>query len=253
VSFTQALPSTPSTAEPEFVTYGDCVPLHVLAEYMRDGTWLDVMTGEGFLQRVRIVQVIVGRRREQIAFRQQWLEGNQHDTWLCKQRIVVDAWSIWQIGPTRFSVDEVQQWGESPRAAEPEKKAPIELGDELSQMVAEGVIQAAVLRYNTTVEDLKDIAYQRQTSQRYVAMLVMFEMTDLTPVQITAQFGYRSQMPLVCARDRLRWYQRDPSGHQNEHVRPQSMRELAKITDKLFRPERYRTSRNFPRDYKPVL
>lgn len=220
---------------------------------MRDRVWLDVQTGDTFLPRVRIVQIIVKRTGDDIVLRQDWLEEGGGDVWPNRQRITVDAANIWRVAPTALRLDEVQQWGEPPPPPEPEKKSRIKLGDEVSDMVAQGIVQAALLYYDTTADELKRVTEHRYTARRYVAMLVMFEMTDLTPHQITAQFGYRSPMPLVCARDHLTWYVRDPSRRASSHVRPQTVRELGKVADKLFKPERYRSSRTWPGSYTPVL
>jgi hypothetical protein len=231
----------------------DPCPLQVLARHMLDGRWVDVRTDEGLICRVRITEIVVRAQGEDIRLRQEWLDGPDDKVRRIRQEIVVDADAIWKVLPTNYHIEQVQPW-KTKKTGGPRSPVP----DETAQTIVTQVIETALFLYQTTKKDL--IEEGNASPRRYVAMLVIFEMTDISVFDIcTKHFGYHSPTPMVSAQYRLR---SGLEGHRNEtFVTPENIRRLADLVDQALEPqaaregrtERYRSSRVFPNDYTPVL
>jgi hypothetical protein len=249
-------------AELKLATYYDSAPLHVLAEYMRDRVWLDVMTGEGLLKRVRIVQIIVGRRAEQVVFKQQWLEGGGNVIELCKQRIVVDGCSIWQVGVTQYTVDEIAPWGAA-------KLEVVDVGEQFDDVMRQLVVEAVLECTEEIFKVKRDKLLQtsgdwRECHHRHQAILVIYEMTDYRPADLCKNvFGYASQGPWLTARGKCQKPQNYHTAYGQEYYQRRlaqaegmvkAVRQIGKAADRRLNA-RYRRPEScpFPQDYKPVL
>lgn len=192
------------------------VGLAVLAEALRDGTWLDMRIVEGraaTLERVRVDAIIVRRADEEIELSQESAELNDGEQVVFTSNHRVPAEAIRWARPTAFN-DATEVRAYNPATATGERPDP----DLYLAAVAVASAQSSVLDGETVLR----LAREGDLHWRYWLMLVVKETTDLAPGQITRLFGYRSPQPLVSAR---RKYARDG----------QDMRELKRIVKRVER------------------
>lgn len=215
-------------------------PLHVLAEHLRDGTWLDLRTAEGPIYRVRIMEIVVRMADEALVCAQEWYDELRERR--TRRKLVLTAEDVWRVQPTTLTVFEVKPYGEQT----PPK--PRELGTGTLDVLKEAIATAAADLVDTSsaavMADTK--GGRRFTQVRYVAMLVMYEMTDLSIPKITDYYGYGSPTPFYSAQSALKY-------DHNKFVCAENMRKVASKVDKATAPSRFRTDRPFPQDYNRAL
>lgn len=173
------------------------VPLYVLAAYMRDGTWLDIRTEDGPAYRVRIIEIVVRVRGEDVRFTQEWLENlddERKEVKRCRHTLDIDSESIWKIEPSQYHLDEVQPYGLKIELPPLPKQSP-----EQMQLVLETVLKTSLRWHDLTLEQLRQNTNRTHLQQRYVTMLVVLEMSDLSSNQICEAMGYRSPTPMISA------------------------------------------------------
>lgn len=170
-------------------------PLWKLAEYMRDGTWLDVRTDETLITRVRIVEMIVRVRGEDIVLRQEWFDAEQE--WR-KQQFVVDADTIWKVLPTNYKLEVVEPHGV--------QLPPGEMTEDQATHILDLIVKAALFMFSLTPEEFSSktaVNKWANIDARYACMAVSWELTELGENEITHRCGYKSPMPLHSARQSI--------------------------------------------------
>lgn len=217
------------------------VPLHVLAAYMRDGTWLDIRTEDGPVHRVRIIGIVVRVRGDDVRFRQEWLEhldDERKEVKRCSHVLDIDSEAIWKIEPTHYHVDEVEPYGlkiELP-------PMPLQT-DEMQKEVLVTVLRATVTTFNVSMNELRSVRDWESIDARYTGMLVVFEMTNLSATQIAEAFGYKSQTPLLSACHDLK--------HNRRKGLRDSMKRIARVVESQIT---FKARRQYlPGNYSPVL
>lgn len=221
----------------------DPCPLYVLGRYMQEGTWLDVRTGDGVIQRVRVLEIVVRVKTEEVRFRQEWLVDEED---FYKQEIVLDSEDIWRVTETNYHIMEVQPYGLAKRATPVGVNSGETETSAFAQLVVETVVKAAQFLYQINYTDLMESNDWVILNRRHACLLVVYEMTDLSPRTIcVSHFKYRSQQPLLTARDKVR----PGTGTDFEA----DVRRLGKLCDQQLLPDKHRRSVPYPRDYTPVL
>jgi hypothetical protein len=223
-------------------TFG-AVSLQELARHMRDGRWLDVRTDEGPIYRVRIVEMVVRVQSEDIVFRQEYLDGSGK---FAVQQFPVESDAIWKTMTTKVRIEDVQPYGitvVAPEDGEDGGGHVVPITDGQQQRLLETVLKGALYLNNLTLGELRHNPERQHLVPRYVAMLVLYEMSNLAHGQITEALGYASITPLLEA---MKERSRDKS------PLPDGVRRLGDLVDNQLAPVRYRSAKLSP-SYKPVL
>lgn len=193
-AITGTTPETTSTGDTTFWDRlrGDAfdpAPLAQLAAHMRDGTWLDVRTDDGLLQRVRITEIRVYVHGEDIIFRQEWF--TPEDDFRHRQ-VPVESEAIWRVNPSRTELRDVKlPPGCESRPGDPEdvcRVALLVVGGEMG-------ISADVLCGG----EFRGRQLQSVVDARHCCLLILHQMTDEGPVETAQRLGYKSQQPLLTA------------------------------------------------------
>lgn len=201
---TDGTPVTTSTGD---VIWGDFrpgffdpAPLAQLAEHMRDGRWLELRTDDGTLHRVRITEIRVYPKGDDIVLRQEWL--TEKDEFRHRE-IVMDSEAIWRATPVKMRVSEV-------------KPPVIERVGDPTRVLGE-IVNVLIADTNFTTGELLNPNSGRMDSRmvdaRHSGVLLLYEMTDLSTVEAAAHFGYKSQQPFLTAR----WKMNMGKPHTSEH------------------------------------
>lgn len=224
------------------------VMLRVLAEFLRDGTWLDMRIDEERVNRVKIIEISVHKTGESVVVKQNYMKGDNY----CSDRLVFDAERIWSCKPTEVELLDVEPFEPEPVIGIAPHR-PSETIDEYTQRIVDAVLVACVHLYPgisvaTLIEpnsDYKEIHYRHQ------CIIAIYEMTDLTQGAICKQvFNYASPTPWVSAR-----YKADSkydSGKQAEGFK-HGVRQIAQVAEKYLDTGKLRRQAAFPFDYKQVL
>lgn len=186
-----------------------------VAEWMRDGTWLDMRIPFGHAERVKIVSLLITFSDERITIEQVWFGADER---VYRRQFECDLEDCLCCEPTRVGPLDVNplERGRSEKIAAGQAKRKAErmerereIGKRDAQ-VAEIIIQATLKAFTylerATFLGTKD-AYQGNqyvSHHRHQAMLVMLVMTELSPQEIcTKVFAYKSVQPLMTARWKL--------------------------------------------------
>lgn len=176
-------------------------PLERIAEAIRDRELLDVrVVGEGVLPRVCPINLTVWEGHDDVTFSQEYLaDGDFH-----KAEYTFDAEDVMWLKPTICGISDVEP---------PRVRALKRLPDD-EQMI-QHVLDTVAFIY-----DLKrdDILNHRQTTPqvRYLAMLLLYEVTDMSQHAIPQHFGYQSPTPLHSAQREVGLYRKIPK--EQEHL-----------------------------------
>ncbi len=216
------------------------VPLGVLAEYLRDGTWLDLRTEDGLVQRVRITEIIVRVEGEDVRLFQQWFD---EDCSFNKRTFTLDAEAIRKVRPTTCQrVSDVVPWD-----GDLNRVAPAIFNAEFEQELLQCVLKSAMFMFSVKLDELRNARNfaPGPVTQRYACVIVLYETSNLEPKAICEALGYASVQALVSARC-------DMCSPHPVQERIDAVKRLGKLVDQRM-PMRCRTSRAFPDDYSPVL
>lgn len=231
----------------------DPCPLHVLAEAMRDGKWLDMRTEDGVIQRVRIVEIIVRTQGDDVVLRQEWLTGRDRDEFY-KQQFAIDAESIWKIAPTNYRIAAVRPYG-SPDGERPAVKGQPATERE-TEIIVDTVVKGGIFLFQIAAKDWNAATRGGKgdwhvINKRHATVLVLFEMTDLDPSECCKRMGWKSQQPLITAK-----WKATPQKHRDPQEAKDfqgDVRSLGKLVDDQLAPHKYRRQGFYGRDYTPVL
>lgn len=210
------------------MSWHDPCPLRVLAEHMRDGTWLDVRTEDGLLERVRITEIRVRVQGEDVIVRQDWL----HEEDYRRAEHALDSDVIWRVNPTTRKIADVTPFGGVTRTVQAGEPAAV-IG---------AIVGTVVFTAGGKAEELTSPRVGKEpwelTNARHQGIYLAFEMTDLSGHDIcTGYFGYKSQGPFLLARDKARhsldaqtgYYVRPTATSPNDWVK--QLRRLAGVVD----------------------
>lgn len=215
-------------------------PLFQLAEWMRDGKWLDMrvdVDDVGVLQRVKIVEILVRMEDEQIYVHQEWLDRDDHKH--TTTIIIEDAEAIWDCGPTQVSLLDVKPLRSQPEPPQPRRPVEEDELDAVTKHITDAVLAACKLAFGV---DPLDPWTWKVSHHRHQCIIVMYETTNLTASAICRKvFDYASPTPFVSAR-----YKMDDDGFRT------GCETIIKLLDLRVVPKP-RTTRRFPADYKPVI
>jgi hypothetical protein len=184
----------------------DPIGLHELAVHLRDQRWLDMHVDDErgkLVKRCRLTSIIVRTTDELVSARQEWVDGTDDEPQFNHQDLVFDAEAIWRVtSPTLFDIEGLTPYGmDAMRVA---IKPPNLTGEPLRIMRA---IVAAVSKAtgHSAAEIVKrgHKEHHDLTHSRYMAMLMLYDMTQLDTQSVTEAFGYLSQMPMQSARWRI--------------------------------------------------
>lgn len=182
----------------------DPVPLDQLAAHMRDGKWLSLQTENGLLERVRIIEIRVYVQSEDIVLRQEWIDEREE---FQHRQLVIESESIWKAWPIKMSVNDVKPPVQT-RAADVDQV----FGVILSVLVAETSFTTGDLTAGgTRGKQAQPLADARQSG-----IVLLYEMTDLEPLDACQRFGYRSPQPLHTARWKMDTNRAHPTGSAAE-------------------------------------
>lgn len=221
----------------------DTCPLHLLAECMRDGKWLDVRTEEGVLQRVRIVEIVVRVRGEDVQFQQAYFDGSGQYR---KHTFPIDSDCIWKVVPTNYSLEQVKPHGITFLKPASPTSAP----DALPSLI----IDTVGSYFGVPREDfIGEVACRnwKRLPERYVSMIVTYEMTDRSPLDIAKLHGYKSLTPCMSALQEVKCIQARTWEDKRQMFK--SVREVAHVVDRLHGGMRFRRTAGWTYQYKPLL
>lgn len=169
----------------------DPVPLHRLAQFMRDGSWLEMQTEDGKLTRVRITEIRVYVSGEDVVLRQEWLDDEEE---FHHREIVVESDAIWRAWPIKMPLGKVPPPPHVPRSGDP-------------VTVFGHVLNVLIADTGFTTGELTVVGDGRQppglTDARHSGIVLLYEMTDESPTWAAGCFGYKSQQPLLTARSKM--------------------------------------------------
>lgn len=178
---------------------------------MRDGTWIDMQTPTGPVDRVKIMWIRITRTDEEIGVEQVWLGA---DEVVHRAAFLFDLEDCMACGPTVVGPLDVRPYQPSrvekiytARARRKAEDATVAQAISIRDVqVAEIIIDATCMLFSyLTREDLVTCAPDyNHCHHRHQAMLVMLLMTDMSPHTIcTRVFNYRSVQPMMTARWKL--------------------------------------------------
>lgn len=175
-------------------SFFDPAPLAQLAEYMRDGKWLNLQTEDGVLVRVRITELRVYTQSEDIVLRQEWLDEREE---FQHRQVIIDSESVWKATPIKMSVSEVPAPVET-RVADKDAV----FGHILNVLIADTGLTTGVITAGGKGDNPPE-----HVNARHCGLVLLYEMTDLDPREVCERFGYKSPQPLVTARQKMTFSQ----------------------------------------------
>lgn len=171
------------------------VPLSVLAEHIRDRTWLDMRVIEvGTCQRVQITQLNIYREHDEIAVRQKRPVNDE----LIVDVHTFDAENVRWVRETRVAIEDVTPILGS---------RPIRPESQLASSLIIAHIVSTVSRSHEVPEQLllnhQKLEPRALLTARQICLRLIYEMTDMSAVSICeGTFNYASQQALVTASER---------------------------------------------------
>lgn len=182
------------------------VDLIVLAEHLRDGTWLDVRVCDvGVLERVQVEQILVHRDGDQLRFIQEVVDGDE----LLIQGYLVDNDSIMYARPTVFEAADVSPPEAPPHQA---RKTPC-FGVGLD--AAEFALLVNIVHALEDVTQLQDsdnmlarLEVREEQNRmapwvRHYVLWALYELTNLSQREVCVAVGYTSIQPWVSTRQEI--------------------------------------------------
>lgn len=219
-------------------------PIRQLAEWMADGTWLDMRTPMGRAIRVRVTSLLITPDADELGIEQKWVG---EDDRVKDRSFSFDAEEIWDCQPTAVGLlDVVPLKG---RAASPDPAPPKATALD-SQDVVDAVVAATcvVFDYLKPADLYGPNMEGRFVHHRHQAIIAVYEMTDIPPRQIcTRVFTYRSPQPWFTACWKL-------SGDDGMR---QAVKRIGTLADAQLKAQGHtkpcRRQGTLPTNYKPVL
>lgn len=235
----------------------DPCPLDVLAEAMRDGMWLDVRTDDTTIMRVRIMEIIVRTKGEDIVFRQEWLNRAEEFE---KRQFAIDSDAIWRVVKSQYKIEDVKPYGvtEDGEWSDAQKSLYGALDSNVTNKIVATVVHAALVLFDHKPENFFAGARGTESNMvthRHATIIVLYEMTNLSPHYIcTDVMKYDSVQPFVTARDKMtvtNYAQSDARRMKHITTFRETVTRLGDLADKQL-VQHYRRT-NVPDDYQAVL
>lgn len=170
------------------------IPLSDFAAHLRDGAWLDMRVIDvGTLKRVQIKEIIVRRDCDLLRIVQQWYDqqveqgmerslsfDSEHVRW-CH----VTKWELLDVTLPSIMASSTQ---DTPSVV---------------SALFKDVTHAVSIIFRATRSDIRKIEVKDQetTRARYAAIVLLYGMTNESPLDVCKVFGYHSQTPWVSACD----------------------------------------------------
>lgn len=188
------------------------VPLGVLAEHIRDQTWLDMRVIEvGTCQRVQITQLNICRERDEVVVRQKHAVD---DDALATDTLTFDAEDIRWVRETEVALADVTPVSIAVRvpsltraAVGPGAAAAMPHASDERVIVGRAVLIVSEHTGFSHTEIGRFCGWEEDYSiarARHLAIWLIYEMTDLPATVICEAFGYVSTTPLSSASDKAR-------------------------------------------------
>jgi hypothetical protein len=206
------------------------VALPLIAEHLRDGTWLDlrVCHEEDFitLENVKVTEYVIRADEEQVMVVQEWAG---EDDAMLRQELALDAESIRWMRATSHD----------PTTATPYDPMPPEQRRSEDEW---GIVVAAMAKNEgCTTDDVRHF-WTPDGSNSYVhwrhkTILVAYHVTDMDPVEICKRVGYASVQPLLSAG--WKW-SKDDDKTKMWRSRLRDTCEWAVVNGAMWRPEERR-------------
>lgn len=219
------------------------IGLDVLAGFLWEKTLVDLRVVEtGTVERVQILEILVAREKDTVTVRQCWARDDDHGVRV--DELTFDAENVRWARPTQVDLFDVEpiEAIESSRDDQDAAQKPWRDSGAIFRAIVDcyvfiGPFSEVELTQPKGVGD-------RALRHRQEMMVLLYEMTDLTPPEIcVTYFGYRSGMPLSTA-----------YGRACDRGWPTRVRKRAKVIDaKLKAYGKQRRSKDAPRSWKGVL
>lgn len=212
----------------------DPCPLATLAEYMRDGKWLDMQTESGKLQRVRVTEIRVRTQGEDVMLRQEWLTAEgvfRH------RELAIDSDCIWRATPVTRNIGDVE--------------GPRELAGD-AEHVFGVIVNVLIADTGFTTGQLTSGGKQGRldakiVNARHSGLVMQYEMTDDDPLKVCERFGYMSPQALNTGLQKMD----NRGGHDHlEAFKRDTKRRAREVWKQLGFPSRRQASMGYR---EPVL
>lgn len=186
----------------------DPVSLTRLAEYLRDGTWLDMrICDHGPVERVQIMNITVWADREDVMLRQQVQSGDGDDILITEQELEADAEDIMWARPSVFT-----------EPIDVKKAIPVELPRPMDSIDMENVfnVTADAVAFMHQMpradldKELSEISNRIGPAclRRYQLLWTMRQVLHerIGTLEICQRIGWRSIQPYQSAKDKFVGY-----------------------------------------------
>lgn len=178
------------------------VSLAALAEALRDLSWLDMrVVGYRHVERVRVVSITINREQDFMQVYQEWPdeeEGVATKTWY------VDCEDVMWCRPTVFELADVTMMAENVGAG------PRKPDDSFEWWLTKMSVRYTESLTEEQLDEIIAMVYgngrqKAPTTQpvidiRHLMLLVMYEITEDTEMDICQGLGYKSVQPMMTAR-----------------------------------------------------
>lgn len=187
----------------------DPVALDKLAAYMRDETWLDIrICDHGPVERVQIMNITVWPDHEDVTMRQEVMRGED----IHELQLEADAEDIMWARPTAFPEPlDVQE----AKPVEPPREEEFMPGrlEEAYDATLDAVAFAHSMSRAELDKELNEEFYSKYgkaVHRRYEIIWILRQVMDdrLSTLEICQRIGYKSVMPMQCARQRFEGFER---------------------------------------------
>jgi hypothetical protein len=169
-------------------------------------------------KRVKLTSIIVRPHDEIVSCFQRWVQDDDAgDPVVKSQNFVLDADCIFRVtSPSMFDIEACTPFGLDgfKRQVRRGAKEATQVWQEWHNELCDAVLHFTERETGVQAEDiLGSTSYHASVQQaRYMAMLILHDMTQLTNPAITNHFGYKSPMPMVTAQEHI-----DMSAKDNRH------------------------------------
>lgn len=181
------------------------VDLVVLAEHLRDGTWLDVRVCDvGVLERVQVAEIVVHREGDQLRFIQEVVDGDE----VLIQGYLVDNDSIMYARPTVFETQDVTPPEPPPRIAKQSAKFGGNLDPEQFSILVNavhGLHAVRGLEPHDLLRRLEDEWAMVSAWVKHYLLWTLYELTNLSQQEVCTALGYGSPTPWHSTKHEVSW------------------------------------------------